>query len=193
MFNSHSLLKESNSQSEQSSATTIEVGVAVPATSQNKPRRPLGISIICVLMFLDSVFNFFQGSAAAADDISLIAGGFNTQTAIGAWASWAIPADAVVNSLTIGLSILGFLIVYGFLYRKKWSYKTFFTYVILAILSSVSTLLLMLTAPVVSDISTLALSLIFLVIYFIIVGSYLQRTYVKEWLNVTLPIQSQVQ
>lgn len=101
--------------------------MAVTPTLQPIPKRPAGITIVCVLWVLGGLWNFFVGLNNLSADFDVMMdlrrGHYFTDQAVNAWASWAIPIEAVLMLIVMVLGIMQFATIYGFWNRRNWSYK----------------------------------------------------------------------
>jgi len=160
----------------------------VAATLPPEPKRPVGITIMCILWLLGGLYNFFTGLSGLSIDldslVKLSQGFYYTDQAVNAWASWAIPAETILMFIGTVLGIMQFATIYGFWNRKDWSHRSGIAVPIVAVITSWSGMFLFLTAP-----PTLNLTVNYLIPFTnifvaVIYTAYLRQVHVKKWLRV---------
>lgn len=176
---------------EESEKEAEAVAVVAPVILPS-PKRPTGVTIMCILWILGGLYNFFFGLSGFSVDLNIfieLSKGYHySDHAIDAWVSWAIPTETVLIFVVVILGIMQFATVYGLWNRRNWSYKLGIAIPVLAVVTSWSQMFLALTAP--SSLSIMInfaipfLNTVFAIVYIL----YLRRTHVKEWLRVNVEV-----
>jgi hypothetical protein len=147
------------------------------------PKRPLGISIICVLWFLGGLINLFAGFSGLSGDLNGFGLLSSYSSDVASWASWAIPLDATIMSAVIIIGLLQFATIYGFWNRKPWSRKYAVNLLIALVLANWIEVALQLAAPSYLGIQPDFILPVFGTVMAVVYLSYLNRDYVKKYLG----------
>ena len=177
-----------HSQTETRAPTTASLLSRVPSDKTriySEIKRPLGITIICVLWFLGGVYNLFVGLDALRSNIMLMSQPPHiADPSLRDFLSWAVPIETVVNAVVAAIGIMQFATIYGFLRRKTWSYGSGIAIPIALVITNWSTFILHFLSSYVVDVVPHAIGPFFSIVLAVIYVAYLKQSRVKEYLRV---------
>lgn len=151
-------------------------------------KRPMGLMIISILWGLGAIYNIIISLYGISVYLPVLP--FLSDPLVLEWFKFGVPVALAINVLVFVLGIIQLFTIYGLLKGKSWSYYLALAIPILASGTSISTIILYMSAPAglgiresIDFVSALpaVLSIAFIVIYWI----YLRKPHVKEYLRVT--------
>ena len=155
--------------------------------TQDRLKRPRGLTIIVILWFLFGLISVYSGYQVAITDANLLP--YLSNPSIPAWLKFGLPAELALAAVTLCIGLLEFAMIPGLWMGKSYSYKIALAVPILVSILYVLRAGLYASAPAElglgSDVSAVLDFAGIGVILLAVSWDYLRRTNVKRFLGVT--------
>jgi len=149
-----------------------------------RPKRPLGLTVIAVLWLLGGIYNLFMSSQTIGSDLQVLP--LLSRPTVPEWFKFGVPVELAINLVGFALGLVQLFTIYGLWTGKSWSYRLALAVPLLAVVLLASQVGLYESAPVELDLLKAALwvSLVTGIAFAVVYWNYLRQGHVKKYLGV---------